>query len=336
MNILYELDNNFASQVCASMVSACENNTSVKELNFFIFGLGLSEAVRQNLCSLGQRYARTVTVIAIDGFMEEFGEFDTLGWNEVVMGRLLMARFLPKDVNRVLYLDGDTIVRGNLAELDAHELPENKVLGAVIEPTVDRRRLSGLGISDEPYFNSGVLLIDLLRWRMCDSERRLLDYCISHSDSIVAPDQDAINGALKSRIEPLPPTYNYCNTYEFYPYRTLKKLMGNLPYYSEKAVKEAVDDPCIVHYLGEERPWREGNTHTYCDEYKHYLSMTPYSDTPDETGWRSYFRAWRLFNAVMRPVPMLRYRIITGLIPMMLSMRKKKRQREQDLSGHAQ
>ena len=336
MNILYELDSNFAPQVCASMTSVCENNTAMESLHFYVFGLELSEEVQQKLSAVGRKYNRSVTIVGIDGFMGEFGDFDTLGWNEIVMGRLFIARFLPQDVHRVLYLDGDTIVRRSLAELDAYELPEGKVLGAVIEPTVDRRRLSGLGISDVPYYNSGVLLIDMVRWRSYDAEERLHAYCMSHVDSIVAPDQDAINGALKGQIESLPPTYNYCNTYEFYPYRTLKKLMGNLPYYSEELVQEAIADPCIVHFLGEERPWREGNTHTYCDEYKHYLSMTPYSDTPDETGWRSYFRAWKLFNTMMKPVPMLRYKTITALIPKMLSMRKKKRKREQDISGKTQ
>lgn len=327
MNILYELDSNFAPQVSASIVSVCENNQSLTELNFYIFGLGLSDEVRFSLAEVCKRYARSVTIIPIDGFMETFGDFDTLGWTEVVMGRLLVARFLPDDVDQILYLDGDTIVLGSLEELDGLELDDGKVIGAVIEATVDRTRLGALGIEDQPYFNSGVLLIDLERWKAVGAERLLIDYCKRHKHDIVAPDQDAINGALKGMIQPLLPCYNWCNSYVFYPYRTLKKLMGNVAYYERDTFGKAVASPIVVHYLGEERPWRTGNTHRYRDEYRHYLSLTPYANAPEESGWESYFRVWSLFNTLMHPFPMMRYRIITALIPKMMAWRKRVRSR---------
>lgn len=325
MNILYEIDSNFAPQVSASIASVCENNQSLADLDFYIFGLGLSDEVSSSLTELCKRYDRRVSIIPIDGFMETFGDFDTLGWTEVVMGRLLVARFLPDEIDKILYLDGDTIVLDSLAELDNLVLDDGKVIGAVIEATVDRSRLGVLGIEGEPYFNSGVLLIDLVRWKAIGAEQLLIDYCMRHKNDIVAPDQDAINGALKGMIQPLLPCYNWCNSYVFYPYRVLKKLMGDVAYYERDAFKEAVEHPIIVHYLGEERPWRKGNTHKYRDEYHHYLAKTGYADAPEELGWETYFRAWSLFNAIMRVSPVLRYRIITALIPKMMTWRKKAR-----------
>ena len=332
MNILYELDSNFAPQVSASIASVCENNQSLPDLNFYIFGLGLSDEVSSSLTELCERYNRQVSIIPIDGFMETFGDFDTLGWTEVVMGRLLVARFLPDDVDRILYLDGDTIVLGSLEELESLVVDDDKVIGAVIEATVDRSRLGALGIEGEPYFNSGVLFIDLEKWKSIGAEQLLIDYCRRHKNDIVAPDQDAINGALKGMIQPLLPCYNWCNSYVFYPYRVLKKLMGDIAYYEQDAFKTAVEHPVIVHYLGEERPWRAGNTHKYCDEYQRYLSKTVYADTPEELGWETYFRAWSFFNATMRVAPMLRYRIITALIPKMMAWRKKARTKKAEES----
>lgn len=325
MNILYELDDNFAPQVSASMASVCENNREMPNLKFYVFGLGLSGETKQNLLSLAQRYNREAVIIPIDGFMKAFGDFDTLGWTEVVMGRLLIARFLPEDVQSVLYLDGDTIVRRSIHDLDELDLDEGKVLGAVIEATVDRSRLRPLGIEGEPYINSGVLLIDLRRWRAANVEDKLLQYCKEHRDHIVAPDQDAINGALKGNIQMLPPGYNWCNSYVFYPYRVLKRLMGNIPFYTREEFESSIQDPTIVHFLGEERPWRKGNTHAYKNEYRNYLSLTPYAKQPEEEGWELYFRAWRVFNLFMRPFPMIRYRVITALIPKMMSWRKNRR-----------
>lgn len=325
MNLLYELDANFAPQVSASIASVCENNRDLADITFYIFGLGLPDDVASSLEELCARYGRRAVIIPIDGFMDTFGAFDTLGWTEVVMGRLLVARFLPDDVDQVLYLDGDTIVLGSLEPLADLELEEGNVVGAVIEATVDRSRLESLGIADEPYFNSGVLLIDLKRWRAIGAEQLLIDYCTMYQEHIVAPDQDAINGALKGMIQPLPPCYNWCNTYVFYPYSVLKGLMGSIEYYPKDAFDESVAHPVIVHYLGEERPWRAGNTHRYRNAYRHYLSLTPYADAPEEQGWENYFKAWRVFNVLMKPFPALRYRIITALIPKMMAWRKARR-----------
>lgn len=325
MNILYELDNNFAPQVSASMTSVCENNKDVDVLDFYVFGLGLSDEVKHNLCAVGAAYGRSVNMVDIDGFMDEFGDFDTFGWNEIVLSRLLVDRFLPASVERVLHLDGDTIVRGSLVRLWNTVLGPRYVVGAVIEPTVDRARIGQLGLAREPYFNAGVLLIDLAQWRAEGVEQGIMEYCRTNHQKLFANDQDAINAYLKGRIKPLPPTYNYCNSYEFYPYTTLLKLMDGVPYYVEREVSEAKKDPCIVHYLGEERPWRAGNKHAYRDDYRRYLKMTPYADTPDETGWEAYFVAWNVYNAATRPFPMMRYRIITALIPKMLAMRKTQR-----------
>ena len=159
---------------------------------------------------------------------------------------------------------------------------------------------------------------------------------MAYGGKLMAPDQDALNGALQDRILQLPPRYNYGSVQIYYSWKAQRRIAAPTPFMTEDAYRKGTEKPAIIHFLGEERPWREGNTHTYCDEYKHYLSMTPYSDTPDETGWRSYFRAWKLFNTMMKPVPMLRYKTITALIPKMLSMRKKKRKREQDISGKTQ
>lgn len=327
MNILYELDKNFAPQVCTGVVSVCENNREVDDLRFFFFGLGLDEETSDNLRKTCAAYGREGIVIPIDGFMDDFDGFDTTGWNEVVLSRLLVDRFLPDDVNRILHLDGDTIVRGSLLPFWEEELAPDYVIGAVIEATVDRSRIAALGLENEPYFNAGVLLIDLQTWRREGDEQVILSYCAKNAQLLFANDQDAINAVFAGRIKPVAPSYNWCNSYVFYPYRVLKRLMGNVPYYDREVFENAVKNPVIVHYLGEERPWRTGNTHRYRDEYQHYLSLTPYANAPEESGWESYFRVWSLFNTLMRPFPMLRYRIITALIPKMMAWRKRVRSR---------
>ena len=74
----------------------------------------------------------------------------------------------------------------------------------------------------------------------------------------------------------------------------------------------------------EERPWLKGNTHRCRDEYLRYLDRTPWKGEGLEDGWGTYFLCWRVFNLVMKPFPMLRLRVINGLIPAMLRWRKRK------------
>ena len=50
---------------------------------------------------------------------------------------------------------------------------------------------------------------------------------------------------------------------------------------------------------------------------------TPWANTPLELGWENYFKVFNLFNTVMKPFPMLRYRIMDTLIPIMIKHRKK-------------
>ena len=122
-------------------------------------------------------------------------------------------------------------------------------------------------------------------------------------------------------------SYNYFNIYDTYPYRILKRLSLPADFISKNEFLEIKKSPSIIHYLGEERPWRKGNTHRFAKQYLEYQNCTPWSDTPMETGWELYFICFRIFNIIMKPFPMLRYKIINSLIPAFMKYRKKQLQK---------
>jgi lipopolysaccharide biosynthesis glycosyltransferase len=327
MNIVLTVDNNFAPQAAACITSVCENNTSATSISFYILTTGIEESAQVKLQSLVTSYKRSLHILDIGDIYQYFdSDFDTEGWNEIVLARLIMSRFLPESINRVLYLDGDTIVRRNLTELWETDL-NGCILGAVREPTATIDQRKRLKISDMRYFNAGVLLIDLNAWRQENIEQLLFDYCRANWQNLFANDQDAINGALAGRIMELSPAYNYVNSFYYYPYPALTKMVEPANYIPRNSYEKAVSNPAIIHYLGEERPWRAGNTHQYRNDYMRYLSLTPFSNAPMEEGWQMYFTAWKVFNCVTKPFPMLRYRIITSLIPAFMRYRAAKRKR---------
>lgn len=324
MNILYTLNDKFVPQVSAGICSICENNKDFDEINFYLISDGITQENKTKLKEFVQSYGRNLIIEELGDIKKYINfEFDTSGWNQIVLARLILDNFLPESVEKVLYLDGDTIVRGNLNELWNTNL-DKYIIGASIEPTVDKKRKKILNLELKPYYNAGVLLINLKRWKDENIGKKVLDYYKENEGKLFANDQDAINGALSEEIYTLSPTYNFCNNFYKYSYKFLKKVMRPVSYVEEDVFKDALDNPKIIHYLGEERPWRIGNKHKYKDDYFKYLDKTPWKGMGMEDGWQLYYVCWNIFNFVTKPFPIIRYKIINSLIPTFIKIRAKK------------
>ncbi len=326
MNIVYTLNNNFCPQLCASLASLCENNKDAKNINFFIVSYGISEENKNIIKKFIKSYKRNIEFIEVFDLKKYFDfDFDTFGWNPITLGRLLIDKLLPKNIERVLYLDCDIIIRGNISNL--YEIDMNgKTLAMSVEPTINMKRIENLKMNNHPYCNAGVILVDLKKWRKNNIGNKIIDYYRKHNGRLFAVDQDAINGSMHKDTLIISPRYNFYNVFYQYNYKVLKNNLLPIDYskyVSENDYKESKKNPIIVHYLGEERPWRKGNTHKYRKDYKYYLGLTPYKETQDEKGWELYFIAWRLFNMMIKPFPALRLRIINGLIPAFMKWRSK-------------
>jgi len=323
MNIIYTLNNKFVPQVGASIISVCENNKSIDDITFYIISKEITEHNKEKLKKIVQKYNRKLIIKELGDVKKYFDfEFNTTGWNSIVLARLILDKFLPENIDKILYLDGDTIVRGSLKELWNTDI-NNYVLGASIEPTVDKTRKKNLGLESKPYYNAGVLLVNLKKWREINAGKIILEYYKNHNGQLFANDQDAINGCLVDNIYTLLPKYNFYNIFYQYPYSFLKKLMKPCEYIDKEKFDECIKNPVIIHYLGEERPWREGNHHKYKNDYQKYLNQTPWQNSDIEKGWKLYFSCWYVFNFITKPFPRLRYTIINLLIPMFIKIRSK-------------
>lgn len=327
MNILFTLNDAFVPQVATCMCSIFENNKSFEEITVYLIGEKISQSNREKLKEFAETYQRKIYFIPINNIADYIDfDFDTNGWSSIILARLFLDKLLPQDIDRILYLDGDTLVLKDLGEMYDTDL-QGKVIGMCPEATVDKGRKEFLALGKLPYHNSGILLIDLKKWRDEEIGRKVIEFYRFHEGKLFAPDQDALNGALRDQILTMPITFNYFNIYDVYPYRTLKELSKPTEFVSQDDFNRFRQAPAIIHYLGEERPWRRGNTHRFKKEYLHYLHKTPWKDTPMEEGWQLYFICFRIFNVVMKPFPMLRYRIINSLIPSFMKFRKRQLQK---------
>lgn len=327
VNILFTLNEAFVPQVAACMGSIMRTLNEGDACHFYLFSDGISQQNKEKLHQFVTDEGNKLTIVELEN-LESYFDFqvDTNGWASVVLARLLVDKLLPKEVDRIIYLDGDTLVLENIRELWEVDL-EGKVLGMCPEPTAATERKESLDLGINMYHNSGVLLIDLKQWRMREIGKKIFNYYRVNDGRLFAPDQDALNGALKEEIKTLSITYNYFNIFDVYPYRTLEKLSRPSTFISKEEFVKIRKQPRIVHFLGEERPWRIGNKHRFREDYVSALNQTPWRGTQFESGWQLYFFCFNLFNIVMKPFPMLRYKIITVLIPVFMIYRKTRLQK---------
>lgn len=324
MNILYTLNDNFVPQVASSITSVCENNRAARDITFFLFAKDISKENQKKLRQLINHYHRHLKIIALDDLESYFPfKFDTGGWNPIVLSRLLLHKILPKKVDKILYLDGDTIILGDLTNLYNNDM-NGQAVGACIESACPKFMKQSLGLKNTNYYNAGVLLINVDKWRQEKIGEGIIQYYQSHNGKLFANDQDAINGYLKNQIYTLPPKYNYGSVLDQYSYDFLKKLEYPANYFSKSDYEKAKHHPIIIHYAGENRPWRKYNTHEYRAEYKKYLNLTPWRNTPDEDGWRTYFTLLTIFNTLTKPFNRLRYTLVGYLYPRLMLHRSKK------------
>ena len=250
-------------------------------------------------------------------------DIDTRGFDISAMGRLFAAEVLPETVERALYLDCDTIVCGSILPLYEWDLGDCLV-GMVMEPTVYGEMKEALGMGrDDAYYNSGVLLIALGRWRRERVLTRLLDFYGAHAGRLFACDQDTINGALRGQIRTLPPKYNFFTNYRYFRYDTLYGLCRAYEEVGREAFAEAKRYPVVLHYLGDERPWIAGNRNHYRKLYETYLDRTPWKGTPKQTGKELYMFLWWGLNKATLLCPGLRLWISRRFGMKVIDARKK-------------
>ena len=188
--------------------------------------------------------------------------------------RIWLGDFFPADVSRVLYLDADIVVEGDIASLWNTDL-DGCLMGAVDIPGSDQgvRRL-GMRMEDG-YFNAGMLLIDVAQWRATRAEQSILDYINAYPERLEY-DQDALNACFRFRTKRLDYKWNVIRPFFREP------LALPLPRPEIEAVRR---DAIVIHFNGGSKPWHYFCDHPRRDAYEKYLRMTEWRDyvPPDRT-----------------------------------------------------
>jgi lipopolysaccharide biosynthesis glycosyltransferase len=181
--------------------------------------------------------------------------------------RYVAPRILEGEA-RCVYLDGDVVVRGDPRPLHDAAIA-GTTLGAVrsrVAPFIASAGAIGpwldMGLpSAAPYLNSGVLVMDLDRWRRRDVTARITDVMTRYGDRLALADQDALNAAVVGDWTELDRTWNFV-THVADSFLQQPELEPT--------------DPSIVHFAGRAKPWVWGPQPLFAEEWHGLLGETPW------------------------------------------------------------
>lgn len=193
--------------------------------------------------------------------------------------RLLLPAFLPKNVQKVLYLDGDMLCFSSLRGLYDINIKDYSLAASYDSQCFnsERKRLIDLN-NESPYFAAGVLLVNLDYWRQNNIQKKTMDYIKDNAEKLLWHDQDVLNAVLEGTIKQLDFRYNFYETYFKGPE---KSSMSNKLWQEVVLAKKNI---CLLHFSQSEKPW-----HIEC---YHPLKQI----------WRDYYKA------VFKHKPKLRFK----------------------------
>ncbi len=171
--------------------------------------------------------------------------------------RLFFPSFVYPNSKRLLYLDADIIVLGNLRELYKKDIGQNAV-AAVSDPFIGKCERLGI-FKDGDYFNAGVMVIDLDNWQNQQISEKALKFIEDFPEKIKFCDQDALNAVLKNSWFRLSNKYN------------LTQLDVRL----QEPASQLVKNVLIVHFTSSNKPWNALTRNKLRYLYQFYLKLSP-------------------------------------------------------------
>ena len=262
-------DEAYALPLAVMLRSASETLGSASIIEAYVVSDGIAARTRSRVeSSLSSR----VSLNWVERSASEFSDLPR--WGRISLGtyhKLTLGSWLPTSVSKVLWLDCDTLLLEDIAPLWHTEFAGNTALACQdsLVPCLGASfgvagwKEAGLK-ADAPYFNAGVMLIDVERWRKAGVEKRSLDYLCQFGPKVWFWDQEALNAVLAGHWKWLDPAWNF-------------------PASMARASKEM---PKIVHFSGNIKPWVVLGKGALHDAYGRYLDRTAWSGWRPDISWR--------------------------------------------------
>lgn len=268
MNVLLVTDENFAEMCTVAMRSVAELD---KGVNFHIIQDGLSINTKIKIQESLLDTDCSVNFIDAEKIEDRFNvDVKSDMWPLVCLQRLFLTDYLPMEMEKILYLDCDVIALKSIRDIYDTVFDEGEYCAAVPD-CVSGVCKRNIGMDAEnPYFNSGVLLINLDLWRKENVSTRFIEIMNAYEGALQYPDQDIINMAFENHIKKIDAKYNVTSFEYFYKYEELMYYHNADNYIDKSEYINAVKNPFVFHFTNDIvliRPWFTDSNHPLFDEW---------------------------------------------------------------------
>lgn len=256
ITVFYTLDLNFVIPFTVSLTSLLENNKDLEVEVHVVHNVEDKVLVRKVFTFFCDSYN-----VFIHFHFVSFDRFRHLPITKLITestyARLCLTEFIPVEVNQGIYIDCDTVVTGSLKEwvnVDFQKGEKEVYLFGVEDRNGDEEaaRLRELGVDTSFYFNAGVLIINLKKWREEKVSQSLVETAKEFKDSLRWADQDVLNIFFAGKCGKIDKKFNYM----------------------DKVRSSAI--PIIIHFTGASKPWHYIDNGPFKVFYKKYLKLTPF------------------------------------------------------------
>ena len=270
INITLITDSRYTLPTAVSMYSAIKNKCDTSIYNFYIITENTTPKDNDFLLSLKNLAQNSVNINLISRNepdlpyenMERFLQY------KVGMHKIYLSEILNK-IDKVIYMDGDTVVLKDLRDL--FDIDVSNVYAAVAKDGIYYRfpkEMKEMGLDKRGYyFNSGVMLHNLAEQRKDNIVEKLVNYVKTNKDFY--GDQDVLNVVMNDKLKLMSYRYNCIST--FFEADDLNFLSS---YFGEKLPKETFyiyENSTIIHYAGD-KPWLDNYSPLYLKDlwFKYY------------------------------------------------------------------
>lgn len=280
LNVLYLTDNNYAVFAGVSIISLFENNKDIDEINIYVIDDSISQTNKNIYLKIAKKYGRNIIFLDVSVGIKILKKLGAPKYRNSYTTYLKLFAFslLPDDVERIFFIDSDTIIVGSLKEMINFDMG-GKMIGAVRDGITNPYKIA-LGYPEtDSWFNMGVMLVDVNKWKDEDAQNKVIEQ-LKTRNAYIAVDQDILNITQHNNICTLHPKYNAMPHHYVYSYDAFMKALPQKGFYDKKTIEESNTDAVIRHFerfIGES-PWHKNNVHPYTFLFDKYIAISPWKN----------------------------------------------------------
>lgn len=268
INVVYITDSNYVYPTKISLCSLAANSSPTSFYNVYIIAVNLNDHQIQLFKSLSSEHFKIFVLC------ETNRRFDFIQAEHAHVSKAALLKFeLPQilsDCEKVIYIDGDTLILDDLCILFRQDLKDNYV-AAVSDMYIVKKLSRNRIFQHENYFNSGMMLINLDLWRAHNISKKLIQNKLQEKEHLFM-DQDALNSVLGEKTLYLSPKYNFLSVIS-------EEFNCNeiADFYAESSEKilQYKSCPVIMHLANiQSKPWKNFNSIAYPEWIKYLDSET--------------------------------------------------------------